>query len=140
LRTLGTRIDAAHLSALIGYQPVAVLAHPATGPAYWYLALKNNVVASGVKPKVVFVFFRDAQITDPMFRLTEEYRWALDHVAQSEEPILNAVVARHTQGPWFRLHALVGRLYGADRAGQSLDRTIREVPPGWWPAAAPGGS
>jgi hypothetical protein len=125
---LGTRIDAAHLSTLIDDQPVAVLAHPATGPAYWYLALKNNVVASGVKPKVVFVFFRDTQITDPMFRLTEEYRWAVDHVALNEEPILNAVVARHTQGPWFQLHGLVSRFYGADRAGQSLDRTIRELP------------
>ena len=36
----------------------------ASGPAYWYLAFKNYLVASGVRPRVTFFFFRDTNLTD----------------------------------------------------------------------------
>src|SRR3982751_4121253 len=42
----GTRIDDRRLGALAG-RPVALLLQPGSGSAYWYLALKNWVIASG---------------------------------------------------------------------------------------------
>jgi len=52
-----------------------VLFRPGTGPAWWFLAFKNWLVASGVKPKLTFIHFRDFNLTDTLFRLSDQYRW-----------------------------------------------------------------
>ena len=74
---LGTRIDPNHLGRIStsGDELVSFLYHAATGPAWWYLAFKNQLVASGVKPRMTFIFFRDTNLTDTMFRLEAQY-WA----------------------------------------------------------------
>lgn len=97
-------------------QPVAPIPQPATGSAFWYLVLKNYVVASGIRPAWVVIFFRDTNLTDPMFRLSGAYRETLDKVAHDDEPELNDVVAARVSGPWYRIHHLADRVYGADRA------------------------
>src|SRR5690606_17451756 len=76
----GTRIHTTRLSELTG-ETAAPLLQAGSGSAYWYLALKNWVIASGVRPKVVFIFFRDTNLTDVMFRLDEGFRWSIDRVA-----------------------------------------------------------
>ena len=53
-----------HLAVLLGYRDVAPIYYAATGSAFWYLALKNWVVASQVRPKLVIFFFRDENLTD----------------------------------------------------------------------------
>ena len=88
----GTRVDERRLVELAGVQ-VAPLLQPGSGSAFWYLALKNWVVASGIRPRMVLIFFRDANLTDVMFRLDEQFRWALDLAALDREDELNAVVA-----------------------------------------------
>jgi hypothetical protein len=52
----GTRIDPKRLSELT-HQPIAPLLHAGSGSAWWYLVLKNWVIASGVHPRCVFIFF-----------------------------------------------------------------------------------
>ena len=72
---------------------------------------------------MVFIFFRDTNLTDVMFRLDEQFRWALDLAALDREDELNAVVARRL-GHLHRVRRLVGpgrrRRTGApaDRAGR----------------------
>ena len=88
----GSRVDAAHLAALLGYRDVASIYYAATGPAFWYLALKNWIVASQVRPKLVIIFFRDENLTDAAFRVTGEYRGSLDRVAHDREPVLNDIL------------------------------------------------
>ena len=61
------RIDQARLKALTGGE-AHVLRLPGTRTAAWYLALKNHVVASGVKPKATFLFFRDHWLTLPSLK------------------------------------------------------------------------
>ena len=109
-----------------GTGAVALLASPATGPAYWYLALKNHVVASGVRPRVVFVFFRDTNLTDTMFRLTSQYGggW-LDDVALDAEPELDEIVAAGRRGLRIRTHSLVTRAYETDIATGWLEPAVR---------------
>ena len=80
---LGTRIDPFYLGRISTGRRSrsSFLYHAATGPAWWYLAFKNQLVASGVKPRMTFIFFRDTNLTDTMFRLEGQYGRALDEVA-----------------------------------------------------------
>ena len=129
----GTRIHTTRLSELTG-ETAAPLLQAGSGSAYWYLALKNWVIASGVRPKVAFIFFRDTNLTDVMFRLDEGFRWNIDRVASAEEPALNAVIAARTGALRFRARSGVDRVYGADRARLWLldglpDRLARALEP-----------
>ena len=124
----GTRIDERRLGELAG-RPVAPLLQAGSGSAFWYLALKNWVIASGIHPRCVFIFFRDTNLTDVMFRLDEQFRWSVDMVAGEREDELNAVIASRTEGPWYRVHSLVDRLYEADLARRRLEPAITS-----WPA------
>jgi hypothetical protein len=103
----GTRVDERRLGELSG-RPVAPLLQAGSGPAFWYLVLKNWVIASGIEPRLVLIFFRDANLTDVMFRLDEQFRWALDLAALEREDELDAVVARRL-GLLHRAHRVAGR-------------------------------
>jgi hypothetical protein len=125
---LGTRIDPFYLSQIAGHEPVTFLYHAATGPAWWYLAFKNQLVASGVKPRMTFVFFRDTNLTDTMFRLEGQYGRALDEVATESEPELDRLVAVHRKGRWYRAHRAAAAVYQADVATSWMEPAIRR----WW--------
>lgn len=126
--SMAGRVDVDTLTRLSS-QAIAPILENATGSAYWYLVLKNYVVASGIRPKAVFIFFRDTNLTDPMFRMTGPYREMLDHVARASEPELDAVVASRTQGAWYRVHRVVDETYGVDRAREWLLPAVAN-----WPA------
>ena len=130
---LGTRIDAAYLAGLVG-EDVAMLARAGTGSAYWYLSFKNYLVASGQRPKVTFFFFRDLNMTDPLFRLTGPFRWSLDEVALEREPALNDAIAARIRGPWFRMHNGVNAAYNVDRANAWVERQLYDWPARLWTA------
>jgi hypothetical protein len=119
----GTRIDPKRLTEL-ARTPVAPLLHAGSGPAWWYLVLKNWVIASGIHPRYVLVFFRDTNLTSVMYRLDEPYRWMIDFVARDREDELNAVIASATQGPWYQVPAAVDRAYGADDARRWVEPGI----------------
>ncbi len=127
---LGTRIDPAHLGRISsdGSDFVAFLYHAATGPAWWYLAFKNQLIASGEKPRMSFIFFRDTNLTDTLFRLEGHYGNALDEVASADEPELDRLVAAHRKGRWYRAHRVADHLYQADVATSWMEPVIRR----WW--------
>lgn len=124
----GTRIDERRLGELAG-RPVAPLLHAGSGPVFWYLALKNWVIASGIKPRVVFIFFRDTNLTNLMFRLDPQFRWAVDTAAAPREEEVNALVQSWTSGPWYRVHEAVERVYQGDRARRWMEPAVTV-----WPA------
>jgi hypothetical protein len=110
----GTRIDPKRLSELAG-RPIAPILQAGSGPAWWYLVLKNWVIASGVHPRATFIFFRDTNLTNVMFRLDDRYRWMIDGVAGEREDELNAAIAGATAGRWYRAQAAVASVYGAEQ-------------------------
>jgi len=110
----GTRIDPTRLSELTG-RPIAPILQAGSGPAWWYLVLKNWVIGAGVHPRAVLIFFRDTNLTNVMFRLDDRYRWMIDGVAREREDELNAAIAAATAGPWYRAQAAVADLYGAEQ-------------------------
>ena len=83
-----TRIDEDHLAQLVG-GPVLVQATAATGGVHWYLQLKNHLVASGVQPERVFVFYRDGELGTP-YTAAPALRQAWSH---GQEPAFAALAA-----------------------------------------------
>ena len=125
---LGTRIDPVQLGGISssGDEFVALMASPATGPAYWYLAFKNHVAASGVRPRAVFILFRDTNLTDTMFRLESQYGGgSLDDVALDLEPELDAIVAAGRRTLRARVHSVATRVYDTDIATGWLEPAVR---------------
>ncbi len=124
---MGTRIDPIQLGEISSTHDelVLFLNHPATGPAWWYLAFKNHLVASGVKPRAVFVFFRDTNLTDTLFRLESLYGNALDDVALPHEPELDALVEARRGGWRARVHTAATRLYQNDVTTSWLEPGVR---------------
>ena len=124
---MGTRIDPLRLGQISSThdEVVAFLYNPATGPAWWYLAFKNHLIASGVKPRAVFVFFRDTNLTDTLFRLESLYGTALDDVAHEGEPDLDALIAARKRGIWSRLHTAAVTTYENDITTSWLEPAVR---------------
>jgi len=116
----GTRIDRRRLMELSGLT-VAPLLHAGSGSAWWYLVLKNWVIASGIHPRYVLIFFRDTNLTNVMYRLDEQFRWIVDSAAHEREDELNGVIASATQGPWYQVPAAIERAYGADGARRWME-------------------
>jgi hypothetical protein len=118
--SMAGRVDPEVLAELAN-AAVVPLPLNATGPAYWYLVLKNWVAASGVHPRLVIIFFRDTLLTDVTFRLDGPYRPALDEAAHDDEPELNDVVAARASGPWHRVHETVDALYAVNRVREWIE-------------------
>jgi hypothetical protein len=121
----GSRINPGHLSRLVGGRGVAALLHPGTGSAYWYLAFKNWIVNAGLRPKAVIFFFRDENLTDPLFRV---YPGSLDRAARAREPVLNEILASRANGAFFRVHAAARALSGHDGTRAWLEPKIVNAP------------
>ena len=66
----GTRIDDRRLGARAG-RPVALLLQPGSGSAYLVSRAQELGDRQRRQPRVVFVFFRDTNLTDVLFRLDE---------------------------------------------------------------------
>jgi hypothetical protein len=124
----GTRIEPRRLGELAG-RPVAPLLEPGSGPAWWYLALKNWVVPSRIHPGCVFIFFRDTNLTNALFRLDDQFRWSLDMVAGDREDAVNAVIASRRRDALYRLRSAVDETYQASQARQWIEPAMTE-----WPA------
>lgn len=124
----GSRIDVPLFTRLTS-QVVAPLLYAGSGPAWWYLALKNWVIPSGVHPRAVVVFFRDTNLTDVMFRI--DATWALDTAALAREDDLNAVVARRRGTRFYHARSAFDAAYGAPEARRRLQPLVEE-----WPAWA----
>lgn len=122
----GTRVDERRLAELARV-PVAPLLQPGSGSAFWYLALKNWVIASGVKPRMVLIFFRDSNLTDVLFRLDPQFRWAVDLTAHEREEELNAVVAQRL-GPLNRTHRFLDQHVGVEAVRQRVEPEVIGAP------------
>jgi hypothetical protein len=131
---LNTRVDPILLGSISSThdENVMFLSHAATGPAWWYLAFKNYLVASGIHPRAVFFFFRDTNLTDTFFRLELHYGGGtLDDVALEHEPELDALVAARRRGFWHRAHGFLTRAYQLDLAGIWMGPIVRRWYPEW---------
>ncbi len=68
-----------------------------TASAAWYLTLKNIVAASTAKPKAVFFFIRDNDITSPQFRTAGKSLTYLNSLRSKREEVLDKVLGAKTK-------------------------------------------
>ncbi len=71
---LGGAINSSLFASKTGMRDVELLWNGGAASAAWYLLLKNYVVASGIHPRLVCIFFRERMLTDATFRTTPTYR------------------------------------------------------------------
>ena len=121
--SMSDRILPSRVTELTG-KPAMSLMRLATGAAHWYLLYKNYLVASGIPPARVVVFFRDTQITDPLYRLVGKDRFSIDTYAHDREDELNAVVAANVDNTWFRFHNTLDRVLLLERTRDWLEPAL----------------
>jgi hypothetical protein len=120
-----SRISTVDLSRLVGGNGVIGLFEAARESAYWYLAFKNWIVEPGIRPRAVIIFFRDQNLTDPMFRL---WPGTLDRVAHDSEPRLNAILAARVHGTYHRWHTATQAVYQWDVVRAWLEPMLVKAP------------
>jgi hypothetical protein len=125
--SMAGRVDPLWLGERLGVRVAPVL-REASGPAYWYLAFKNYVVASEITPDRTLIFFRDTNLTDLMFRFLEGHRQMVDEVATDHEPALDAAVATRLSGSWHRVHSAIDRAYALERTRTWLEPALLSWP------------
>lgn len=123
----GTRINPGQLSRLVGGRGVASLLHPGTGSAYWYLVFKNFVVNARFGAKAAVFFFRDENLTDPLFRV---YPGVLDRAAYDREAALDRILAANMHGTFYQVHLGAQSAYQFNRTRDWLEPLITNAPLG----------
>ncbi len=91
---LGGSIDPVLFAREVGVPQVEVLWNGGAASAAWYLLLKNYVVAAGIHPRLVCIFFRERMLTDATFRTTPTYRRFLESIGRDREPVYESILHR----------------------------------------------
>jgi len=89
---LGGSIDPLLFAKMTGTRDVELLWNGGAASAAWYLLLKNYIVASGIHPRLVFIFFRERMLTDATFRTTPTYRRFLESIRHEKEPVYRDIL------------------------------------------------
>ncbi|MBF0445412.1 MAG: DUF1574 family protein [Magnetococcales bacterium] len=93
---LVSRMDVDHFNTIMDGKIGYMLSDVGALSSLWFLWLKNSLIASGVKPKVVFIFFRHTALTNPaqnsssVFIMEKIQKNSLD-----SEPIYDQVMGYH---------------------------------------------
>jgi hypothetical protein len=90
-------------------QQVEVLWNGGAASAAWYLLLKNYVVASGIHPRLLCIFFRERMLTDATFRTTPTYRRFLESIRREREPVYESIL--HSDAGESALDRVINWLY-----------------------------
>ncbi|MBF0428135.1 MAG: hypothetical protein HQL94_04370 [Magnetococcales bacterium] len=91
-----SRIDHETLTRELGGKKGMDLTMGGVFTAHWYLWLKNELIASGIRPKTTFIFFRQDSLTNPYRSVsTPEDRILLAQASVGREEELERVLAFH---------------------------------------------
>lgn len=126
---LYTRIDRELFQRESGLR-CAWISNAGSASAAWFLALKNILVPSGARPKIVIVFFRDQYLTYPGFRTTGFFRPYYESLQLPEEPVLQQVFSRpaeERQGLQTRIAQGVAQLYGIEKEPEEFQARLRDL-------------
>ena len=91
---LGGSLDPVLFAKETGLRDVELLWNGGAASAAWYLLLKNNVVAAGIHPRLVCIFFRERMLTDATFRTGVTYRSFLESIRREKEPVYQTILQR----------------------------------------------
>ncbi len=81
-------------------RPVTAVSHGGAATAWYFLALKNFILAAdATAPDAVVLCFRDSVLTDPTYRTLGPYAPAVAALSSSHEPVLEELAWRPARGP-----------------------------------------
>lgn len=106
---------------------VALLCDGGTTSARWYLYLKNYVIPSGVKPRRVFLFFRDWSLSLPHHRLTGEYREKNERAMRPDDILVQRFMdQKDGRGNVGMISKILAAVYPIQRRGMAAREAITE--------------
>jgi hypothetical protein len=120
---LGTRIDEKTLDARLGKDCCYILWTGGAESAWEHQALKNEVIPAAHRPKVVFVFFRDAYLTRVNYRANDAYWWKIERLSHDQEPELMRAM-RESRTWQERLEYELGLLYPIQKRREVADYAL----------------
>jgi hypothetical protein len=85
-------IDPQLLEKELGDGKVEMIWRGGAASAAWYLSLRNYIVASGIKPRWVCIFFNYDLLTNASFRTTATYRAFLESLTQGDDPVMQEIL------------------------------------------------
>lgn len=99
---------------------------PGTASTIWYLMLKNNIILAEHKPKILVLFFRDAMMTVPGYRVTGRYFEQIDEFASPEDTLLSERAYINQMSPFEKIMEAYVPLYSSRwNIRRSIDYYIR---------------
>jgi hypothetical protein len=120
---LQTRIDERVLEDALGARCCYILWTGGAESAWMHQALKNIALGAAHRPKTVFIFFRDAFLTQPTYRATDRYWWKIEHLSHADEPELNRAMT--LSRTWQEeLEYRLGELYPVQRLRDKATGTL----------------
>lgn len=120
---LGTRIDEKTLEERLGENCCYVLWTGGAESAWEHQAFKNEVAAAEHRPKVVFVFFRDAYLTRVTYRANGAYWWKIERLSHDSEPQLMRAM-RENRSWQDNLEFDLGLLYPLQKRREAADYAL----------------
>jgi hypothetical protein len=120
---LASRIDEHVLATRLGEHCCVLLSTGGAESAWTHQVLKNVVLAAQHRPKKVFIFFRDAYLTQPTYRATDRYWWRIEHLSHENEPeLMRAMALSRTWQE--KLEYRLGEIYPVQKARDDASGAI----------------
>lgn len=118
-------IDPDLLGKLLGNRKVELLWYGGASSAAWYFQFKNHVAASGIRPQLVCIFFRDRMLTDPHFRTEGTYRAKLEAAMHDDEPAYKKVLGAEKSGS--RVYDWIQSIYPLEARRYAFHQYLEET-------------
>lgn len=111
----GTRINERTLNQVLAPRRAVSITYGGSRAAVWYLVFKNYVVASGVRPQRVIIFFRYQELTELTYRDTGFDQIQIEHASPDFDPVVEAKLFPPPSDPVKRLGWELGKLVPISR-------------------------
>ncbi|MGB5986207.1 MAG: hypothetical protein WBG37_12955, partial [Desulfobacterales bacterium] len=122
---LWSRIDDAHLTALLGGRPAHSIVNFGALSGIHYLALKHLLIPSGVKPKRTFVFFRSTTLVNPQARTRGPYFDELiRRISPGPDPVFQQIAYGRTLSPKLRIGDWLAQRFPVIRSQAVVRETL----------------
>jgi len=109
----------------------SIFSTPGSGSAYWYLFLRNEVLSSSNRPRVILFFFRSVSLTTPSYLVSGSYYTKLEEVATSADTDVYALSIKDTKGPLMTFFEKYIPLFAyRSQINQNMVKEIRDFLPG----------
>jgi hypothetical protein len=105
-----SRIGARHLSELSGEKAYRIVSGPSFIPT-WYIWLKNFVAAAKIKPKKVFMFFTDEQLTATEFEVVPRDAEFIESELTFYEPVYDRLIRKKAGSFYQKIIDRIRRFY-----------------------------